>query len=109
MFLFGKSAQQKRIDELAHENAHLLKEKKQALADLGRTVIERDVAVDRVSQLERETDGLTIALRGTEAQLASTRAQLKVFTDRRDRAKLNLRQYRPKPNGTAAAVQGAQA
>jgi hypothetical protein len=99
MFGFGKSAQQKRIDALAAENAQLALGKRAALADLGRTAIQRDEAIDRVTQLEREIDGLGIALRGAEAQL-------KVFTDRRDRAKLNLRQYKPKPNGTAAAVLG---
>lgn len=53
-----------------------------------------DDANSTIEHKDAEIDGLSIALRAVESQLSDARAQLKVFTDRRDRAKLNLRQYR---------------
>lgn len=52
-----------------------------------------------------DAHALDVELRTAQRERDALRAQLKVFTDRRDRAKLNLRQYRANPNGTAAAVQ----
>jgi chromosome segregation ATPase len=114
MFPFGKSAQQKRIDALAAENAALRNGMEGADAT---AVMYSDMLADARRENETTRTNLTNALASEEhwqieasrltGELASARAQLKVFTDRRDRATKNLKQYQPKPNGTAAAVQGA--
>jgi hypothetical protein len=81
MFGFGKSARQKRIDALVYENRCLSE------------------ALEEAQRKNRELDSLANILR---TQRNSYKPDALKF--RASRA--NLKQYQPKPNGTAAAVQG---
>lgn len=73
MWPFGNSAQQKRIDELVLENRQL----RDGMEGADATAV---MYSDMLNEERRQHE--------------TTRAQLKVFTDRRDRAKLNLKQFR---------------
>jgi hypothetical protein len=93
MFGFGKSAQQERIDGLAFENAELVRQNRELLAEVANTGVQltnardsRDIAMRRVTHLEAEVEKLAADLAGLLPDAEKYRAQ-------RAKAKLNLRQF----------------
>lgn len=81
MGLFGKSATQKRIDELAYDNACL------------------NEALEEAQRKNRELDGLANKYR---IQRDAARIELAPLKEARERRLANLRNHKPRPNGAGA-------
>lgn len=95
MGIFGKSAQQKRIDADAVTIAGL------------RNGIDRLVAEnDRLAKMLRNEQATNDALDRTAKKYRQERDEYKPDALKHRASRANLKQYQPKPNGTAAAVQG---
>jgi hypothetical protein len=83
-FGFGKSA---RIAELEEDNRDLSRENRQLITDKR--------GLDATATMYRERADIAGRQKAhLEAENNRLAAELKVFTDRRDRAKLNLKQFR---------------
>jgi hypothetical protein len=117
MGIFGKSAQQKRIDELAAENARLKSQGKQYKdardSEREAHAATREKYSHEIARAERMAGRLTsahVALRDIAAMVTpgAAHAARKMAARATDALPVDLAASMPKPNGTAAAVQGVR-